>query len=48
MKKKRKQPPPYETYALAEEAYRDPKTGARRPGEENVEIMRAWSEENKL
>ncbi len=44
----RKNPKPYETYALAEEAVRDPETGAARPSEENVIIMREWSEENKL
>ena len=47
-KKKRKNPQPYDTYALAEEAYRDKKTNAARPSVENVERMRHWSEENKL
>ena len=46
--KKRKNPQPYDTYALAEDAYRDKNTDARRPSEENVVRMRHWSEENKL
>ena len=47
-KKKRKNPQPYDTYALAENAYRDEKTRAARPSDENAERMRHWSEENKL
>lgn len=46
--KKQKNPQPYDTYALAEEAYRDADTNAARPSEENVVRMRHWSEENKL
>ncbi len=46
--KQRKNPQPYDTYALAEDAYRDKNTDARRPSEENVVRMRHWSEENKL
>ena len=44
----RKNPKPYETYALAEKAHHDEKTGAARPSEENVVIMREWSKEHKL
>jgi len=44
----RKKPQPYETYALAEEAYRDRDTNAARPSEENVVRMRDWSIEVKL
>ncbi len=47
-KKARKNPQPYDTYALAEKATRDPDTNAARPSDENVAGMRAWSEENKL
>lgn len=47
-RKKRKNPQPYDTYALAEDAYRDKDTNARRPSEENAVRMRHWSEENKL
>ncbi len=46
--KQRKNPQPYETYALAEDAYRDPDTNAARPSVENVVRMRDWSRENKL
>ena len=47
-KKKRKNPQPYDTYALAECAYRDQKTNAARPSDETAERMRHWSIENKL
>lgn len=45
---KKKNPQPYDTYALAEDAWRDEDTNAARPSEENVVRMRDWSEENKL
>lgn len=45
---KRKKPQPYETYALAENAYRDKSTNAARPSDENVEDMREWSIQIKL
>lgn len=47
-RKKRKNPQPYDTYALAEKAYRDKNTDADRPSDENAERMRHWSIENKL
>lgn len=45
---KRKKPQPYETYALAEDSYRDKRTNAAHPSEENVEQMRDWSIQIKL
>ena len=45
---KMKKPQAYDTYALANEAYRDKDTNARRPEEDDAVRMRHWSEENKL
>lgn len=40
--------PPYKTYALADDAKRDPKTNAAIPSQSAVEGTRDWSIENKL
>lgn len=47
-KKRGKNPQPYDTLALAEDATRDEKTDATHPSDENVERARDWSEELKL
>ncbi len=47
-KRTKRNPQPYDTYALAEEASRDSRTNTARPSEENVVRTRHWSEENKL
>ncbi len=48
MPKKNKNPQPYDTLALAEDAWRDKKTNVARPSEENVTRARDWSIELKL